>query len=246
MFGVIHPGAGIRSWSFSSFKSGAGRHYVGGAYVLGPSSFVPSVFPQVLGTVLVSYAAHAFIVLGAACADMVVRVSGTSITDAALRIVDDFEDLIARGGVLGDYLETPKKWLGQVAFTLLRGEAVAVNYGLCKYWDHNNQNYTLKGLEVTGFAGANDAVAQLQLLHHRPAGWTYNEGGEPTPPSPLATMQANHGTEVELATDEPFNWKRDNLDVAIAGHEDEGILFEVTVGSNKSIGNADFSVTYEA
>jgi hypothetical protein len=246
MFGMIHPGAGVKSWAFSSPRGAAHLTcYVGGFYLFGEGAFVPEETPHVLGMTNVSYAAHAFVVLGAAATDMVIRVAGTSILDTGERVENDSQDLYTGGGARDDYFETVKKWLGEVRFTLQGGGGVPVVCGLCKYWDNNNENFTLKGLEVTGLAGADDDEVQIELLHHRPSGWRYSTD-VPVPPSGLAALQANHGVDFLLCDEEPFAWKRDNLDQAVAGHEHEGVLFSVTVGDDKSIATSNFSIAYES
>ncbi len=235
-----------KSWPFASFVSaGVATQYAGGFYLFGASNFTPAA-AQALGTANISYAAHAFIVLGAASTDMVVRITGTSIDDLGTRTPGDTQDLDTSGGSTNDYYETTKKWLGAVDIKLQSGTGVTVNYGLCKYWDYNNTGFIVKGLEVTGMAGANDATPQIELLHHEPTGWTYNAGSTPTPPSHIADLQTDHNTEFQLKLKEPFAWKRSNIDHFIHGSANEGIMFSIDINSNNSISFADLNITFVA
>lgn len=233
-----------KSWSFSSFVSaGAITQYVGGFYLFGASNFIPAA-AQALGTANISYAAHAFIVLGDTSVDMVVRITGTSINDNGVRQAGDTEDLDTSGGVLNDYFETSKKFIGAIDIKLQSGTGINVNYGAAKYWDHNNTSFTVKGLEIVGFAGANDATPEIKLIRHSTAGWTYNVGAEPSPPTELASLQTDHNTEFQFKLKEQFAWKRSNLNSLVVGHGSGGIMFSVDIGNDKSISFAGFNITY--
>jgi hypothetical protein len=234
----------LMAWAFSSFVSaGVTTQYVGGFYLFGVSNFIPAA-AQALGTANVSYAAHAFIVLGDISVDMVVRVTGTSITDKGIRTPGDTEDLDTSGGLLNAYFETTKKFIGAIDIKLQSGTGINVNYGYAKYWDHNNTDIIIRGLEVTGFAGANDATPQIKLIHHSTEGWTYNGGAEPTPPAPIADLQTDHNTEFQLSLKESFAWKRDNLNTYIAGSASQGLLFSVDINNNNSISFANFDISH--
>ena len=234
----------VKGWGFVSFVGvSAVTQYVGGFYKFGASNFIPAG-GQSLGTANISYAAHAFIVLGTSSADMVVRVTGTSITDSGVRTPADTEDIDTSGGSLNDYYETSKKWLGTVSISLVSGTGINVNYGLAKYWDNNNTDFYLRGFEVVGFCGASDATPQIKVIHHKTTGWTYNVGSTPTPPAPLADLQTCHNTEFQFNLDEHFAWKRANLNETIQGSLSEGLLFSIDINNNKSISFADLNVTY--
>ena len=232
----------IVSWPFSSPAGSSGTYYVGGFYMFGGTSFTPAG-GTTLGTVNTAYHAHAFIVLGAASTDMVVRVTGTSVDELGGRVPSDTEDLDTSGGSLNDYFETVKKWVGQISFSLLTGTGVAVNDGLCKYWDNQNSDFRVTGVEVTGTAGANDSTPDFLVHHHRPTGWTYNVGAAPSPPPPLADMQSDYVTEFEFTIGQHFAWKRVDLSTTIFGSQDEGIISEIVTGSNKSIESLNWVYT---
>ena len=233
---------GAKSWGFVSTAGvTGGTDYVGGYYLFGGADWTPSGGAQTLGGANHPYAAHAMVVLGGASTDCVIRVTGTSITDAGIRTGSDTQDMDTSGGALNAYFETPKKWLGQVSFSLLSGTSVDMNYGLCKYWDRRNTDFTLLGFEVLGRAKSADNAFDLDLIHHKATGWTYNAAAEPDPPL-LHTMTTDHGAESDLDADEYFAWKRANLSTVINGADGEGVLFRLTTGSQTAIQFANFEV----
>jgi hypothetical protein len=222
------------SWSFSSPAGAAGVFYLTGFYLFGSTSFTPAG-GTTLGTALTAYQAHAFLVLGDTSTDMVVRVSGTSVDEAGNRTESDFQDLDTSGGVLDDYFETTKKWVGQITYTLQSGTGVAVNVGLCKYWDNQNSDFRVTGFEVTGLAGATDTGVNFGIIRHRPVGWTFQAGDEPLPPPYVADMQTDFGVEHALVNNQPFAWKRIGLSEEIDHTNHEGLICEVTTTANKAI-----------
>ncbi len=222
-----------KTWAFFSPSATTGVFYFGGFYLFHSAAFTPAGGTNV-GSANSSYAAHALVVLGAASTDMVVRISGTSITDDGVRAASDTVDIDTSGGAVDAYYETKKKWIGQVSYSLLSGTGVIINAGFTKYWDNNNQDWIVAGLEATWLGGANDAGADIELLHHRATGWTYAAGGSPAPPTPIAGMNADHVTEVQIVNNEPGAWKRQNLQTAVLGSQDEGILWRITTSANKA------------
>ena len=230
----------IASWAFSSPTGGGATFYIGGHYEFGSTDndFNPSI---TFGTANKSEAAHFFIVqTTGAGTDTVIRVSGTTITDAGVRATSQTEDLtIASGSVANTYHETSKKWLGQVTVAKQSGTDVLCNYGFTKYWDNNNTDFRLVGLEATWLAGANDNDVAIKLRHHKTTGWTYNAGAAPTPPTELASLATDHSTDDKTVSGENGAWKRDNLTTTIMGGDAEGILIELITTAAKTfqIGN---------
>lgn len=231
-----HPpqGRSEKAWTFISPAGSTGTFYYGGFYFFHSTSFTPAGGTNV-GSANSAYAAHAIVVLGASSSDMVVRVTGTSINDSATRTTSDTEDIDTSGGSAGDYFETSKKWIGQVSYTLQSGTGVSIDAGFSKYWDNNNTNFTVKGLEVTWVAGATDTGINIELLHHKATGWTYSGGGgTPTTPTALAALTTDHVTEDDAIDAEPGAWKRSNLSVGVNGAGSEGIMWRITTTVNKA------------
>lgn len=230
----------VTDWTFSSPAGSSGTYYIGGSYLLGATSYTPAG-GTTLGTANAAYGAHTFIVLGATSTDMVVRVTGTSITDGGVRAADT-EDLDTSGGVLNDYFETTKKWIGQVSISLQSGTGVVINDGLCKYWDNRNRNFRLIGLEVTGTAGATDSAPNFELIKHSPTGWTYNVSASPTPPAAILSMQTDYNTEYQFVSGQNFAWKRIGVSELVYGGTNEGLICRITTTASKAIEIVNWSV----
>lgn len=222
-----------KSWSFDSPAGASGTYYFGGFYQFHTASFTPAAGTNV-GTANSAYGAHALVVLGAASTNMVVRVTGTSITDTATRTTSDTEDIDTSGGSTNAYYETSKKWIGQVSYTLQSGTGVIINAGFAKYWDNDNTNFEIVGLEATWLGGAADSGANIELLHHQATGWTYGAGGSPTTPTAVAAMATDYSTESNIVNGEDGAWKRVGLSEPIAGAQSEGLMWRITTTANKA------------
>ena len=232
-------------WSFSSPSGASGTFYWGGFYFNSGTASDFSGGPT-FGTANASYAAHFYIVLGAATVDeLTLTVTGTSINDTATRTTSDTQNIVIPSGTAADtYYETKKKWIGQVTITVASGTAKICDYGFSKYWDANNNDFTVKGVEATWLGGANDVAPDIQLIHHKATGWTYTGSGAIFPTA-LASMATDHDTEIQVRNNEDGAWKRSNLDTAIDGSGEEGILWAVTTTSNKSFEAGTLQVVIE-
>ena len=222
-----------KAWTFDSPAGASGTFYFGGFYLFHSAAFTPAAGTNV-GTANAAYGAHALVVLGAASTNMVVRVTGTSITDDAVRTTSDTEDIDTSGGATNAYYETNKKWIGLVSYTLQSGTGVIINAGFSKYWDNNNANFEVTGLEAVWLGGAADSGADIELLHHKATGWTYGAGGTPTTPTAIASMSTDYVTEVAIVSGEDGAWKRTNLSENVEGAGSEGILWRITTSANKT------------
>ena len=229
---ISNVGKTEKSWSFTSPAGSSGIFYFGGFYQFHGSAFTPAGGTNV-GTANSSYAAHALVVLGASSANMVVRVTGTSISDLGVRAAADTEDIDTSAGVSGSYFETSKKWIGQISYSLQSGSGVTINAGFAKYWDNNNLDFNIIGLEATWHGGANDGGANIELIYHNSAGWTYGAGGTPGRTA-LVGMNADHVTEINIVNNERGAWKRTNLAQAVNADNADGVLWRVTTSANKA------------
>lgn len=229
-----------KSWALQSLTGGGGTDYLGGFYDFhsGNSDFTAQ---QTQGTANAPYGAHLFVVVGGLTEDIVtIRVTGTSITDTGVRDTGDTEDIVIPDETAVDsYFETSKKWIGQVTIDHISGTAKENNWGYVKYWDNNNNDFVVIGFEATFLGGANDATANILLLHHMATGWTYNVGSTPTPPTPIADMQTDYNTEFQIKNNEEGAWKRSNLFQVINGNNGEGTIIQLdaSVGKSFAIGN---------
>ncbi|KKN59219.1 hypothetical protein LCGC14_0544460 [marine sediment metagenome] len=244
-------GASEESWAFRSRSGASGTTYAGGFYKHSGTANDFSGNPT-FGTVNSSYAAHFFIVTGADTVDeLTIRVTGTSITDGGVRDASpDTEDLVIPISTsAGAYYETNIKWLGQVTISVVSGTAKICDFGFAKYWDNNNTDFAVVGLEVTWLGGATDTAPNLILRHHKgTAGntdWTYTGSGA-TPPTAIAAMATDHSTTEDNVIDgENGAWKRDNLSVNINGSGNEGAIWEIVTTANKTfeLGDALLRIT---
>ena len=235
----------VINWPFDSPAGSSGTFYFGGFLESHSAAFTPAAGTNV-GTANASYAAHAYVVLGAASTDMVVRVTGTSIDDNATRTTSDFELIDTSGGSTNDQYETSKKFIGQVSYTLESGTGVSINAGFAKYFDNRNRSFKVTGLEATWLGGANDSGPDIQLLHYKTSGWTYAAGGVAVPPSPIADLQTDHNTEYQVVNGEHGAWKRVNLNTEIAGSASEGIIWKVVTSANKTFELGSLQLQFES
>ena len=209
---------------------GAGDHYFQGFYVFSGTNndFDPSI---TFGTANNPYAAHFFVVIGAELDDptYVIQVSGTSITDPGVVTAADTVTMVFDGTEpLNSYKETSIKWLGTVAVELLDGTATQMNYGFVKYWDNNNADFTLRGVNATWMSGQTDASAALHIHHHKATGWTYNLAADATPPGPFGDSNSDNNN-LGTINNEQGAWKRSNYSQAITGDDGEGIILKAHV-----------------
>ena len=236
-----HSHSSEKTWAFTSPAGSSGTFYFDGYYLFASSNndFSPST---TLGSANNPYSAHFMIVLGEITVDeLTIRVSGTTIDDNGTRTASNTADIVIPNATAANsYFETPEKWIGQVSIEAVSGTAKNCNYGFCKYWDNQNSDFTVTGLETTWLAGANDTGADIRLLHHKATGWTYNAGAEPTPPTAIAAMATDLVTEKNLVNGQEGAWKRTNLSTDIEGSGSEGIIWQFITSANKAfeLGNA--------
>ena len=228
-----------KSFSFQSQAAGADEVFYGGGYNLfnGNNNFSALVN---FGTANVAYGAHFFVVLGENAVDEItINVVGTSITDEGVRTTSDLEAIIVPASAsIDDYFETSKKWLDAVSIIVSTGTPKQCNYGFSKYWDNNNSDFTVLGFDTTWFSGASDDI-DLVIYHQKSTGWTYNVGAEPSPPELVRMTDDYTTTDDKTASGAFCAYKRSNLNTAISGSTDEGLILSAisTKASSFQIGN---------
>jgi len=240
--------ASEKFWGYASPSGQSGIFYYGGYYGFAGSADDLSATPATqFGTANSSYAAHFMVVLGETAVDKIVlRVKGTRITDTGIRTADYEATLAIPDTSATNFMkETPEKFIGQITAKVISGTAKNVNYGFAKYWDNNNNNFTVKGFETTWLGGATDGAANISILHHNDIGWTYNAGAEPDPPTPIADMNTDHVTEIGVVNGEEGAWKRSDLDQDILGSEDEGTILRITSGQNRTFTHGSMALRIE-
>jgi hypothetical protein len=206
-------------------------------------------------------AARAFWVSGGAgsasggAGTVTVVVSGTSITDAAVRTEGDSEVIVSdiTATSLNEYFQTDKKWLGTLTYTITcTGGCTHTTYsadgniGHIKFEDFGQSGslgFTVTDFEVVGQAGANDTGFDIDLIYHDCTGWTYAATGFVPGNGNIASMDTDYVTESDLTNGEFFSYKRDNLstDVDTAAACKEGVLGKVVTGANNAV---DFATAH--
>ena len=258
--GLIYGPGSINFKSYSLLTAGnpgtAGIHYAGGYYTApaADANLTQASTTQTLGAAGISYAAHAFLVAkqaGTANAGTVqVVVSGTSITDAGVRTASDTELLVASIAALGanQYVETTKKWLGQITYKLgsvgAATYALDFNYGFCKYEDWGNRNFICTDFETVLSAGKTDDTIGIKLLHHTGSGWNYHATAfVPGSSHNICDLTSSHGTDDGAVVGGSIAFKRSALARKVLSRNDrEGVVVKVTSTVNGSIEGCDIHV----
>lgn len=250
---MLNPGSQANT-VFKSYSLGdigaAGTHFFAGFYEAPAAHKVMTIggsVTQTLGSANQAKGAHAFCVAsGAGGTDLVLTVSGISITDAGVRNAADSEVIVADtdAAVTDQYFETAKKWLGQVTFTLTGAAgAFTFNYGFCKYEDFGNRNFTVRDFEVTGHGGASETGLVLGLLLHSPANWTYSAGAfDPSVGKFIVSSSTDYSTDNDLTANEDFAYKRSELNTFVQGDNGQGVITCIVTAVNNSIDYASIHV----
>ena len=243
-----------KSFNFSARPTSNGVFFIAGGYTASSTEaeLDEGSLTVTHGTANGAYGAHAYAVSGGNGStdgsDLVLTVSGTSITDAAVRTPGDSEVVVATAtsSAVDTYYETSKKWNGQVTYTLSSSGGSTFNYdfnyGFGKYDDLYNTDFIITDFECAGLADKNDAGFDLELMHHSQTGWTYAATGFVPGNSVLNSMNTDYSTEQNLIVGEPFAYKRTGLSHMIDGDMSEGFLIRVTTSVNGSVTYMDCHV----
>jgi len=252
--GMILSGTSFREYNFHARDAAMGTNYVGGFYFApaADADLTQASLTVTLGGSNTPIGAHAFIVSSGNGttdgSDLVLTVSGTSITDGGVRATSDTEviEATAETSPVNTYFETTKKWIGTVTFTLSSTGGTTFdytfNYGVTKYDDFGNRNFTVTFFEATGLANANDAGFDVKLLHHKTTGWTYSAAAFDPAGTVITGMNATYVTEIDLDSGEQFAFKRTGLSTIVTGDNGEGIMIQVITGANNSVSYMNMSI----
>lgn len=246
--------------SFSTISAAAGTYYMGGFYDASAVDANLALGGSVAhGIATVTYGTHAFVVAGAVGTSdkttgaVQLRVSGTSVTEGGVRTTGDSEVVVAdieNGSIVTDtFLETDKKWVGQVTYTLENdgtGDATVAtfdfNYGFNKSDDFGDRDFTIVDFDVVGLGGATDSGFDVELLHHSAAGWTYAAAGFVPGGDVVVQLSVDQATDIELRGGVHFAYKRTGLSTVVVGSGNGGIVIRVTTGANNSISLANSNI----
>ena len=258
----IGPQEAHKSYHMRSQAGTAGTYYGAGFYTFSASNanLTQASTTVTHGGANVSYAAHAFIVFGAATGSggtgvdrkVKLTVTGTRIQDDGTRTASYTETLTddAESLTLNDMIEG-EKYLGTVTFTLsatgvdpYTAYSMDFNYGLCKYDDLGNNTFHITTFECVGYGGANDSGFNIELLHHTTTGWTYSAAAFVPDPPVITDMNTVHVTEVDVDNNDYIVFKQTGLEFKIEGAANEGFVIRITTTVNKAIEYLDCHVGY--
>jgi hypothetical protein len=248
----------LESFSFASPSGSSGVYYTGGYYAAPvASTTINQAAPAITyGTANSPYGSHAFLVASGAgtvnAGSCSIVVSGTSIANNGTAVIGDSETIVAdiTAMALNTYYQTTKSWLGTVTYTLTPAGAATYsatfNYGRAAYDSFDERLHTVKLFEVMGRAGASDAGFDIQLLHHRAAGWTYSAGAFMPGDGEICSLATDYGVASDLVAGERFKYERE-VNRSIDGLDGvEGLLVRVTTTANKAVEFMDISIYVEA
>jgi len=254
--GVVVTTPSVKSYSFESPSPGAGTFFVSGFYDFDEDEAALDQGPPPGNTSVTHgqtdhpYGAHASLIAGGAgtasggAGTVEIEVSGTSFTDAGVRTPSDTEILVADITTLSlnDYIQTIKKWIGPVTFTIQNSSgsthttfALNFNFGFARIEDFGGNNFNVDIFDFEGLPGANDSDFNVELLHHNDQGWTFAATGFVAGGTVLVDFAADYSTESDLDNGIPFAYQRIDIDTLINVSNQEGLLIRITAGANQSI-----------
>lgn len=238
----------IRSYSLSN-PGTSWTFYVGGHYAYADAESVLTIWwtvIQTFGTAGQAHGSHIFCVAKeAGGTNLVLTVTGISITDAWVRNDSDSEVIVADtdAASTNQYFETTLKWLWQVSFTLTWSSgAFSFNYWFVKYEDFGNRNFMVTDFECTGETRANETGLNIELLYHEPTAFLYNASAFIPNQTALVSLATDYWTNNDVATGDGFAYKRAGLSTSVLWDNGEGIIIRVTTATNNSINDASFQV----
>ena len=250
----LEPHLISKDYSFTSRGITAGTFYRGGFYdaPAADGNLSEGGATLTFGDANRANSGHAFIVAGAAgtvaSGQVGIRVNGISITDLGVRNASDSEELTDDITSLStdEYIETDKKWLGQPTWELfvVSGTpptySLDFNYGFAKYEDIGNRDICIADIEVVGLAGATDSDFNVELLHHKATGWTYDAAAFIPGNGAIAAWSTDMTPDDNLVNGKPFAWKHVDIFETIQGATaEEGIILRITAGQNNSVQSMD-------
>jgi len=253
---VKHYDGNDRFKTFSHSTGGTGNHWLAGQYTapVADSNLTQASLTQTLGTADIGYGSHVFIVAAGVGStdgsDLVITVTGTSVTDAGVRSAADSEVIVAdaTAAATNEYFESAKKWIGIITYTLSSTGGSTFdfdfNYGWAKYEDMVNTDFTVNSIDTLVMAGANDSSFDIVLYKHDGTGWSYHATAFVPGGTVLAQMTADFVTEVELANGEQHAWRHTGLDEVVAGSGSEGIVIKMITGLANSVDAIDIHLGY--
>lgn len=243
--------ASHKSYSLSN-PGTADTFYLAGHYIAPVAHVVLTIggtVVQTLGSAGEAHGSHVFCVAsGAGGTDLVLTVTGVSITDAGVKNDADSEVIVTDtdAAITDQYFETSKKWLGQVTFTLTGSSgAFTFNYGFAEYETFGGRDFTLTDFDGLGEARANETGLDIELLYHKSDRFVYHATAFVPNATPLISLATDYGSNNDVASGEAFAYTRTGLSQSVLGSAGEGLIIRVTTVVNNSINDASFHIGAE-
>lgn len=202
------------------------------------------------------YGAYVFIVAsGAGSTDagtVELEVSGTSIDDVGNRTPADTEvivvDIAALEVVANVYLQTLKKWVGTVTFTLQGASGSPTtfsfdfNYGFTTYETGGGSGFTLDLIDVKGFCGVDNSTGNFDigfLLHpnNGDTTMTYSAAAFVPGGDEIYKITDTVATDNFLTQGHYFAVRRESLNfpVGTSTLTGRGVVCRITTGTNDTV-----------
>jgi len=245
----------------ASFPGVPDVHYFAGFYFApaAEAALTNAAPTQTLGTAQTAYGAHAFWVSAGDGAtdgsDLVITVTGASITDLGVLNGSDSEvivaDAVAASSAVNTYYETTKKWVGQVTYTLSSTEGFAYNasgnYGFAKYEDFGNRDFTVADFECTWEGLVTAADNNISLLLHSDVGWTHSAAAFDPGGTVITDLDTDYGANDTVTAAQPGAYKRAGLTQAVDGDALEGVVIKVDAPTDSTFDaiNCHIGVTFD-
>jgi hypothetical protein len=150
---------------------------------------------------------------------------------------------------LDEYVETTEKFSDIVTYELYivsgspSDASLTFNRGFSKYDDFEDNDYTIKALEVTWQGNASSSL-DIALMHHKPVGWTYAASGFEAGNGDICRKSVDQSIAGDVANGLDGAYKRLDLNTYIdgfgSGHE--GHLVQIITGANGTIQSMDIRV----
>jgi len=246
-----------RNYTFTSTGILSGTYWSAGFYDWNTTSvtLTQAGTTQTYGVAGRTYAAHAGIVPNVPgtvdTGQVGLRVTGTQDSETGAQtaaqtgiITEDITTLTAN--VMA---ETSEKFSGQITFELyvVSGTpttyGLSFNYGLSKYEDFYNKDFSVDAIEAVWQGNGNDSAFNIELLHHKAAGWTYAASGFVAGDSAIAVRLTDQQIESDVGNGFDGAWKHSGLATYVNGSTTEGIILRITTGSPSTIQIANINVT---
>ena len=242
--------------SFSSQGTGAGTFYAFGHYDWSATdaNLTQALTSVSYGVANRTQAAHIGIVPAAAgvvdTGQVGLRVTGILDSEISAQqsgqtaiITEDITTLTA-----DTMIECSGKFSGNVTIELyvVSGSPVNYsldfNYGFSKYSDFFNNDASLVGFSARWWGDANDNNMEIEVIHHKPSGWTYSAAGFVPGATPIVKRSDRQQLAGHVDLGAGGAWKVTNINQFLESGGAEGVIVRVTTTASNTFLNCFFNI----